>query len=150
MRKISITLAAAVFAFAPLAAQTKPNFSGTWKVNVHKSDFGPFPTPAEGWAVKMDHHEPKIWTMLSDDPAKKHVIYTDGRESRVESDELGQMTITATWDKATLVITSKYAETKQTDRWVLSADGKTWTSSRHLETPVGQGDLKHVYEKQEK
>ena len=52
MRKISITLAAAVFAFALLAAQTKPDFSGTWKVNVQKSDFGPFPTPTKGWTKR--------------------------------------------------------------------------------------------------
>jgi hypothetical protein len=150
MRKISITLTAAVFAFVLLVAQTKPNFTGTWKLNVQKSDFGPGPTPPEGWAVKMDHRELEIWTIPADDPAKKHVIYTDGRASQAESEEFGHITITAAWDKSALVVTSKYGEIKQTDRWVLSADGKTWTSSRHLETPGGEGDLKHVYEKQEK
>jgi hypothetical protein len=150
MRKISTILVAAAFVSALLTAQTKPNFSGTWKVNVEKSDFGPFATPEKGWSMNIDHREPEIWTMPLDDPAEKHVIYTDGRESQHESKEFGHITMTATWDKTALLITSKYRDIKQTDRWVLSADGKTLTSSRHLESPMGDGDLKHVYEKQEK
>ncbi len=150
MPKILILLAAAVFASALLTAQTKPNFSGTWKLNVHTSDFGGGPTPKEGWVLNIDHREPEIWTTVALDTAKKHVIYTDGRESGLESEEFGHTIITATWDKSVLVVTSKYGEIRQTDRWVLSADGKTWTNSRHLETPVGESDLKHVYEKQEK
>ena len=150
MRRLSITLSLALFGAAFLAAQTKPNFSGTWKINLERSDFGPFPKPAEGWTIHMDQRGVEVWTMPADAPEKKHVIYTDGRKSEVETDEVGHMTITATWDESVLVITSKYGETKQTERWALSKDGKVWTSSRHIEGPLGEGDLKHIYEKQQK
>src|SRR5579863_222607 len=43
MRRYSI-LAAAVFATSALA-QTTPDFTGSWKLNVAKSDFGPLPPP---------------------------------------------------------------------------------------------------------
>jgi hypothetical protein len=148
MRRFSSTLSLALVGAAFLAAQTKPNFTGTWKINLERSDFGPFPKPAEGWTIKMDQRGVEVWTMPATTPEKKHVIYTDGRKSEVESDEIGHMTITATWDESVLVITSKYGETKQTERWALSKDGKVWTSSRHIESPPGEGDLKHIYEKQ--
>ena len=150
MRRFSITLFLALFGVAFLAAQTKPNFSGTWKLNVERSDFGLFPKPAEGWTIKMDHHGTEVWTMPAEGPEKKHVIYTDGRKSEVETDEVGRMTITAAWEESVLVITSKYGETKQTERWSLSKDGKVWTSIRHLEASIGEGDLKHLYDKQQK
>jgi hypothetical protein len=35
-----------VIAVTLLAAQTKPNFSGIWKLNLEKSDFGHLPAPA--------------------------------------------------------------------------------------------------------
>jgi hypothetical protein len=150
MHRLSITLFMALCGAAFLTAQTKPDFSGTWKLNLERSDFGPFPKPAEGWTIKMDHRGAEVWTMPADAPGKRHVIYTDGRESEFEDDEVGRMTITATWEESVLVITSKYGDTKQTERWALSKDGKVWTSSRHLETSLGEGDLKHVYEKQQK
>ena len=150
MRRVSITLCVALLGVAFLAAQSKPNFSGTWKLNLERSDFGPFPKPAEGWTTKMDHIGAEVWTMPADAPEKKHVIYTDGRKSEVETDEVGRMTITAAWDESVLVITSKYGDTRQKERWALSKDGKVWTSIRHLEASIGEGDLKHVYEKQQK
>jgi len=55
--KYQSLLRLAVFVSAHSTAQTKLNFSGTWKVKGHKSNFG----------SKMDHHEPEIWRMPWDD-----------------------------------------------------------------------------------
>ena len=70
MRRLSITLYLALFGAVFLAAQTKPNFSGTWKINPERSDFGPFPKPAEGWTVQMVQRGVEIWTMPADAPEK--------------------------------------------------------------------------------
>src|SRR5271157_5034708 len=43
-KAVLATLALAACA-ALAAAQSKPNFSGTWKMNAAKSDFGPIPGP---------------------------------------------------------------------------------------------------------
>jgi len=42
-----------------LQAQAKPNFSGTWKLNAGKSNFGPMPAP-ETRTDKITHQDPDL------------------------------------------------------------------------------------------
>ena len=59
MRKAIVT-ALFVTAFATsMIAQSKPNFSGTWKLNLAKSDFGPLPAPDSRTDV-IDHNDPTM------------------------------------------------------------------------------------------
>jgi hypothetical protein len=51
-------LVAAVIATTVMAAD-KPNFSGNWKINMAKSDFGPAP-PAPSFVIHVTHSEPSL------------------------------------------------------------------------------------------
>jgi hypothetical protein len=56
------------------------------------------------------------------------------------------------WDADTLTIDSKGkfgdAEVTIQDKWSLSEDGKTLTIQRHVASPMGEGDLKLIMEKE--
>jgi hypothetical protein len=56
IRKITILLFLTVFAGLSLA---KPNFTGQWKMDAGKSDFGQFPAP-EKFERKITHNEPSL------------------------------------------------------------------------------------------
>ena len=49
-------LALLTLAFGMAHAQAKPNFTGTWKVNVAKSDFGAMPAP-DSRTDKITHED---------------------------------------------------------------------------------------------
>jgi hypothetical protein len=59
---------------------------------------------------------------------------------------------TLKWDGDTLLFTTKGRfgdnEYTMTDKWQLSADGKTLTLNRHFSSAMGEGDQKLVLEKQ--
>ena len=60
MLQKTLVAALTVTAFAAsLAAQSKSNFSGTWKLNVSKSDFGPLPGPDSRTDV-IEHNDPVL------------------------------------------------------------------------------------------
>jgi hypothetical protein len=68
-----------------LAAQSKPNFSGSWKLNIAKSDFGVLP-PSNGRTDVIDHQDPSLKDTVSDDAAQGQQNYTlamttDGKEA---------------------------------------------------------------------
>ena len=76
MCRKAIASAFAVLALAAsLAAQSKPNFSGTWKLNVAKSDFGVLP-PSNGRTDIIDHQDPNLKDTVSDDAAQGQQNYT--------------------------------------------------------------------------
>ncbi len=139
-----------------MAAQTKPNFSGTWKLNVAKSSFDPMPAPES----RMDVVEHTDATLKDDvtqvgglgDIKGAMSFNTDGTES---SNKLGPQEVKSTlaWEGGNLVINSKlmYNESEVTIKnvWSLSDDGKTLTQNAHIASPMGEFDQKLVYEKQD-
>ncbi len=154
MRK-AIVAALSVTAFATsMIAQTKPNFSGTWKLNVAKSDYGPLPAPDSRTDV-ITHNEP---TMKIDVDQKGGqgdftgtINYTtDGKEN---VNHLGPREIKSTlaWEGSNLVVNSKLevndAEITIKSVWTLSEDGKTLTQNAHITSPMGELDTKIVSEK---
>jgi hypothetical protein len=76
---------------------------------------------------------------------------TDGKETTntVRGNEVKS---TAKWEGDELAIAGKAqfngADVTLTDRWSLSADGKTLTILRHVNSPMGETDQKIVLEKQ--
>ncbi len=52
-------LALSMGALAMVPAQAKTDFSGTWKINPGKSDFGPMPAPG-GITERIAHHDPDL------------------------------------------------------------------------------------------
>lgn len=154
--KAIFTVVAVVVSMASLAAQSKPNFSGTWKLNVEKSDFGVLP-PSNSRTDVVDHQDPNLKVSVSDDGAQGQqnytlVMTTDGKEALNKPGGLEMKSI-ATWNANNLVVSAKLqfqgSDVAIKTSWALSDDGKTLTESAHLESPMGETDQKMVFEKQE-
>jgi hypothetical protein len=148
-------LALLVVACAGVQASAKPNFSGTWKLNVSKSEFGPMPAP-DSRTDKITHEDPTLKDTVSQtgqmgDTTADITYSTDGKET-TNSIRGNEIKSTAKWDGDILVIDSKGAFNGQdvtlNDHWSLSEDGKTLTITRHASTPIGDADQKVVLEKQ--
>jgi hypothetical protein len=156
MRK-AIVAVLSVTAFATsMIAQTKPNFSGTWKLNVTKSSFDPLPTPDSRTDV-ITHNDPTLKIDVDQkggqgDLAATINYTTDGKEA---TNKVGPLDIKSTlaWEGSNLVVNSKLtindAEVNVKNIWTLSDDGKTLTQNAHITSPMGEFDQKMVLEKQD-
>ena len=151
----TLALAATLIGCAALAAD-KPNFTGSWKLNNAKSDFGPMPQGPDKFERKVDHNDPamKVNTVQSmgGNERTTDVAFTiDGKEHEVT---MGQSTgkITANWKDAVLeVVTKREVQGNaftSTDKWTLSADGKLLTVDSAISTSQGEFNIKFVLDKQ--
>ena len=110
-------------------AQTKPDFSGTWKMNAAKSKFergGP-----AGIIIKFEQKETglsEVLTLTGDNGERKvEATYSaDGKESDVQMGPEGAKG-SIKWEGETLVIVWKGGDRSFTRKCKLSADGKTMT-----------------------
>lgn len=136
-------------------AQAKPNFTGEWKLNTSKSNFGAMPAPTN-MTQKITHSDPQLkveTSVVTDngDFSNTSTFTTDGKEC-VNQMFNTDVKSTVTWDGDTLSIESKMEfqgdAVKFTEKWTLSEDGKTLTKSAHFSGPQGEGDSKTVFEKQ--
>jgi hypothetical protein len=157
MRRIApVTLSALLFTSLALAQTTsKPDFSGTWKLNVGKSDFGPMPAP-QSRTDKIEHREPALrhtTTQAREEGEGSFTINlsTDGKEA-VNTVNGREARSVARWEGDSLVIESKFEAGGSTvtikDKWALSADGKALTIARHYSGPEGEADATLVLERQ--
>jgi hypothetical protein len=138
-----------------VAAQAKPNFTGEWKLNSSKSDFGPFPAPS-AMTQKQTHDEPalKVQTTMVTDNGEfswDSTYKTDDSET-INRFGPNEMKSKAVWQNDTLTITTKGQfganEITMEDKWDLSEDGKTITIRRHMASSQGELDQKLILEKQ--
>lgn len=125
-----------------LPAMSQPNLSGTWKLNLQKSDYGPdYRVPARQTNT-IEHNDPKLKITQDEEYATGSPVHgtaeyrTDGQEST--NDVMGNvMKAVAKWEGETLRIETRgdfngmpiYLD----DRWSLSADRRTLTLKRHFE-----------------
>lgn len=143
-----------VLASAAFAAD-RPNFSGEWKINTAKSDFGPMPSPPTKMVRTVKHEEPNMSVVtvqeVNGQERTTNVAYTtDGKPAtnKVRDQEVKSVT---TWDGNALVI--KYSLDLQgnalsfTERWTLAEDGKTYTVNSTINAPQGDATLTLVFEK---
>ncbi|MGC4054160.1 MAG: hypothetical protein QM757_34170 [Paludibaculum sp.] len=155
MRKRTL-LTGIVLAFLTTAfAAAAPNFTGSWKLNTSKSDFGQFPAPSS-MTQTVTHDEPKIKIAMKQtsdmgDMEFEREYTTDGKE--YTNDMRGNpVKSVLKWDGDVLIITSKgkFGDNDFTmvDRWKLSEDGKTLTVNRHFSSDMGEMDNKLILEKQ--
>ncbi|MBV8819118.1 MAG: hypothetical protein JO022_12225 [Acidobacteriaceae bacterium] len=154
MRAITLSLFAVWFA-AVATAQTKPNFSGTWKLNVAKSDFAVMPPPESQTSV-ITHNEPslKVATSMVGQQGKTEYtldLTTDGKESSVKMGQR-EAKVTAAWEGPALVLSTKLTFNEQEvalrSSMTLADDGKTLTQNVHYTTAMGEFDQKLLFEKQ--
>jgi hypothetical protein len=138
-----------------LQAQAKPNFSGNWKLNTAKSDFGAMPAPDSRTDI-ITHEDPDLKDSYTQSGQMGELTAemkysTDGKET-TNSVRGNQIKTTAKWDGDELAIAGKTqfngADVTLSDRWSLSADGKTLTIQRHVNSPLGETNQKIVLEKQ--
>jgi hypothetical protein len=149
------TAVLAFFLAAAIPAFAKPNFTGDWKLNTSKSDFGQMPAPSS-MTAKVSHEEPNLkvsYKMSSDqgDMEFASACTTDAKECTNEM--FGQAVKSVMqWDGDTLVSEAKAKfgdnDFTMTEKWTLSADGKTLTLARTFKSAMGEGEQKLVFEKQ--
>jgi hypothetical protein len=147
----TLMIAAIVCVSASIAsAQTKPDFSGAWKMNREKSKFaggGP-----DNILIKIDHKEPTFvedWSMSTPNGERSFQAKytTDGKET--EQEVMGRTAKTsAKWEGAALMIewTSEGNFFKR--KITLSADGKTLTKVVSHNEGGEQKEDTVVFEKQ--
>jgi hypothetical protein len=120
-------------------AQHAPNLSGTWVLQVDKSDFGMMPAPTSRTDV-IDHQDPKLTikrTVVAGgaETVGNLVFGVDGKPYK-NMMGTSELTSTLKWDGPVLVVTTltstPQGEVTLTDRFSLSADGKTLTQDRSI------------------
>jgi hypothetical protein len=153
---LAAAMAAAVFA-AP--ADTKPDFSGEWKLNVEKSNFGPMPGP-DSEVRTIVHKDPdlSVKSVRSGGPMGDATVEmkftTDGKEcvNTIKTPN-GDLEIKSTlgWDGQNLTNNSKLAvqgmDITSKEKWELSEDGKVLTISQNISTPQGDFETSSVFDK---
>jgi len=133
---------------AALSAFSAPDFSGTWKLNLEKSDLGGMPITA--LQVAIEHKEPQLkytarGTFDGQDFEEAETLSTDGKPTQ---DSHGN-TMKAHWEGGVLVseVTAPDGSPVYTSRMALSADGKICTRDQ---VPGNEQEPKRheIYEKQ--
>ncbi|MGH7561756.1 MAG: hypothetical protein ACRENB_12150 [Gemmatimonadales bacterium] len=165
MRAAVLSLAALVTLAAAAGAQTKTDFSGTWKRNAEKSD--PIGGPGGGGGgggggmgtstSVVTQAADKIVIATTFGENTRTLTYTlDGKESVNPGMRGGETRSTARWDGAALVIESTSTRSTPsgdvtiTSKEVrtISEDGKTMTVVTTSTSPMGEQTRKTVYDKQ--
>jgi hypothetical protein len=141
--------------FTALAADN-PNFTGEWKMNPSKSNFGPVPAP-DLLTRSIKHHDPDLQITTHQkggrgESTTELKYTTDGKPATNKVQGLDSKG-TARWEGDKLVIESwleiQGSEIKGKEVWSLSDGGKTLTIRNHASLPKqGDFDTTLVLEKQ--
>ncbi len=143
-----------VLAAALMAQGHKPNFSGVWKMDPGRSDYGVMEAP-QAVTRKIVHEEPNVTMVVNQkssrgDMTSEFKYATDGKEY-VNKTRLGDTRSTLKWDGDTLVLSTTRTvmgrEVLITDHWSLSADGKIMTVTGKI-TGGAENEYKIVFERQ--
>jgi hypothetical protein len=122
-------------------------------MNGGRSDFGLIPAPAS-IERKITHAEPSLIIVEAQDAGLgvetvTRTYTTDGKGTTFVS-QGAEVKGTAVWEGNEVVVTSEVEVAMITfiDRMMLSPDGKTLTSVIKLTSPMGDVDIKVLFEKQ--
>jgi hypothetical protein len=132
-------------------AQTKPDLSGTWKMNREKSKWEALDN-IRNLITKIEHKELNFYESVTitsggSDLTVEGNYNTDGKESEVRLPS-GTTTATAKWEGNAPIIewTTNGANVRR--KYALSADGKTLTVTARRYTQNSEVDETTVFEKQ--
>lgn len=139
------------------AGGAHPDFSGTWNLDIPKSNFGQGQPPAsEVDTITENGNSMSVATAqkggMMGDSNTTETYNTDGQPSSWKG--MGDATVTGTssWDGDKLVVDAKTSfqgsDVKLKETYSLSPDGKTLTKALHAETGMGNFDSTSVYDKQ--
>jgi hypothetical protein len=157
MHKVLALIGLWLAAGAAATAQTKPDFSGDWKLNIAKSEFGQMPAP-DSMSQKIDYKDPdlKVTTHAVGGP-QGDVTYdakytTDGKECLNQFGDQIKAKSKLAWDGSTLVVDTNmdFGEMQITikGKWTLSEDGKVLKQTAHFDSPQGSIDVTYLFDKQ--
>jgi hypothetical protein len=139
------------------AQPAKPDFSGRWRMEKDKSNFGTFQVPDLVVQV-VEHHDPTMNVHTVETAGKKTTTadvsyFTDGTISTnvIKGREAESK---AFWDGPALNVRTSEKDSKGEDvviedRWELSEDGATLTRTSHIITAKGSVDLKLISRKEQ-
>jgi hypothetical protein len=149
----------ATVGIAQTAAQAKPSFAGTWKLNLQKSDLGQMAPDSETDTIAQTADEVKITIASAGQMALTYTFSAklDGTDTPITADAFPAdtpfriLTSKAEWQGNSLVITqiSSFQDSKGTltSTYTLSDDGKVLTKTTHIVFDQGAFDSKSVYDK---
>jgi hypothetical protein len=155
-RKLLLITFLLTFTGFTAVAQQKTDFSGTWKLNIAKSDFGPLPAPVSRTDV-VTHKDTALSDKVTQESAEGKQEYTakytiDGKEA-VNMIGTREVKTSVKWAGNALSMSSRFlfndTDVVGENNWTLSADGKTLTMSIHYTSAIGDADQTFVYEKQD-
>jgi methionine synthase II (cobalamin-independent) len=162
-RRFAIALVFATLAavgIAQTAGQAKPNFAGTWKLNLQKSDLGQMAPDSETYTVAQTDTEVKVTIASESQFGKMNYTFAaklDGTDTPLAADAFPAespfriLTSKAEWQGSSLVITqtTSFQDAKGTlkSTYTLSDDGKVLTKATHVTFDQGDFDSKSVYDK---
>ncbi|MDX2153072.1 MAG: hypothetical protein SFV54_20175 [Bryobacteraceae bacterium] len=134
-----------------LAAAEKPNFTGTWKLNADKSDYGGRPGgPAV--TVKVDHQEPAFTSHVTvhrdgDPIVQEFKAKTDGK---VYYDTYGPQSCTMKWEGDVILMEmfDGAGNLLNSNRIRLEKTGKVMFREGVIKTGGGDVKIREVWEKQ--
>jgi hypothetical protein len=138
-----------------LTAIGAPNLTGTWKLNLDRSDFGPLPPPYS-IEERIEHKEPSLvvdWKYSGAEGALSgtSTYKTDGSKSTNLFGDI-EIVSTAAWEGDSLKIESVGMmggmEIEFQDTWKLSGDGQTITIDRFMTSAMGDANQTLVFEKE--
>ena len=160
MAVVMMLASVAAIGAAQVEAQAKPNFAGTWKLNLQKSDQGQMTPTSETDTITVTADQIKV--AIASEREQGAMNYTfaanlDGSATPVAADAFPAdspfklLDSKATWQGSSLVITqtTSFQDTKGTltSTFTLSDDGKTLTKTTHIVFDQGAFDSKSVYDK---
>src|SRR5579884_4207637 len=160
MRKylpLLVSLGLVTAGLGSIYAQEKPNFTGAWKLNVAKSDFGVMPPPdSRSDTIEQTPDGTIKDTVMSEGQQGKQnytfSLPTNGTETTVNAGQR-QVKLSAVWEGPVLVVTTKLdyqgSPVELKSNWTLSPDGKTMNQAIHISSAMGEMDQKYIFEKQE-
>jgi hypothetical protein len=142
--------------------KSRPDFSGTWRIDRSKSDFGGFsdrPLARADSTLVVEHKDPelKIRRTLSlngQEEVKEFAYYTDERgEANQATLGVGEVKSKTRWDGDKVVSEAQIKrrgqggayELKVTQKWQVSSDGKTLTNTTTIGNEMGTQQVKLVY-----
>ena len=114
---LCLVLAVAVFGAVGLAAQDRPNFSGTWIVV----------GPDQGIRELTIKHDDSMLSFEGQPDVTKRTFKLDGSETEMSAPDGKPLLARAAWEGKTLVVTIHFPELKQDIRrvtWAIDADGQ--------------------------
>ena len=125
----ALCIAASFIVLTTAAAADKPNLTGTWKMNITKSEAGSGEIKSR--VDKIEHQDPqlKITTTQVDENGENTVVRDYVTDGRLMTHTIlgGERKSSAHWEGNVLVIETKVTEGGYTirDRWMLADDKRS-------------------------